>query len=133
MASALYPKWKEQLIQAGANTALTGDIRVILIDTADYTYSAVHDFLDDVAAISRVGTATALATKTYTDGVFDAADTVMTSVTGDPSEALILFHEGGATDATRRLVAYIDGFTVTPNGGNITLQWDSGVNRIFKL
>jgi hypothetical protein len=34
------------------------------------------------------------------------------------------------------LIAYIDtatGLPVTPNGGDITIAWDSGANRIFKL
>ncbi len=35
-----------------------------------------------------------------------------------------------------RLVAYIDsatGLPVIPNGGDITITWDSGANRIFAL
>jgi hypothetical protein len=48
----------------------------------------------------------------------------------------VLYKHTGS-DATARLIAYIDtassGLPVTPNGGDIVVQWDSGANRIFKL
>ena len=59
-------------------------------------------------------------------------------VTGDPCEALIIYKHTG-TDATSRLIAYIDTVTgpaalsVTPNGGDITIVFDNGANKIFKL
>ncbi len=45
---------------------------------------------------------------------------------------------GGADVAAtaQRLIAYIDtatGMPVTPNGGDITIAWDNGANKIFKL
>jgi hypothetical protein len=136
MANALYPKWKEALIGGGANAALTGTVRAVLIDAADYTYSAAHEFLTSVIAGARVGTPQTLGTKTFTDGVFDAADITFPTVTGDPSEAILLYIDTGV-EATSRLVAYLDtGFTglpVTPSGGDITVAWDNGTNRIFRI
>jgi hypothetical protein len=106
-----------------------------LIDTADYTVAIdTHEFASDVAAASKVATAT-LAGKSSALGVADANDTVFSAVTGDPSEALILWKDTG-TQSTSPLIAYIDtatGLPVTPNGGDITVQWDSGANKIFKL
>jgi hypothetical protein len=135
-ANALYPVWKSALLQASANSALTGTVRVVLIDAADYTYSAAHDFLDDVPSGARVCTPQTLATKTYTDGVFDADDVTFPSCTGDQSEAILIYIDTGS-EATSRLVAYIDtgftGFPITPSGGNITITWSSGANRIFAL
>ena len=135
MASTIYPKCKEQLLQAGLNLS-SANIKCILVDTADYTYSAAHEFLSDVAAASRVATSGNLASKTFTSGVFDAADITFTSVTGDQSEALILYADSGV-EGTSRLIAYIDTFTsgmpFTPNGGNIDVAWDSGANKIFAL
>lgn len=134
MANALYPAYKELLLNAGLNLA-TGDIRAILIDTDDYSYNAAHDFLDDVAAGSRVAVSAALGSKTTTNGTFDAANATFSAVTGDVSEALILYcHDGGA-DAARRLIAYFDtgvtGLPVTPNGGDITVSWNA--SGIFAL
>ena len=38
--------------------------------------------------------------------------------------------------SAQRLIAYIDTGTnlpITPNGGDVTVAWDSGANRIFTL
>ena len=135
MANTLYPKAKQSFLTGEIN--LTSDtIKIQLIDTNDYTYSAAHDNFDDVAAGSRVGTAATLGSKTVTDGVFDAADVTFSSVTGDVSEALIVYKDTG-TESTSKLIAYIDtassGLPVTPNGGDITVTFDSGSNKIFAL
>ena len=76
-----------------------------------------------------------MTTKTTTLGVFDADNITFSSVSGDVSEALIIYRHTG-TDSTSELIAYIDGATglpVTPNGGDITITWDSGANKIFKI
>lgn len=134
MASVWYPKAFD-LMAEGDLDLLVDDLRVFLVDAADYTFANTHDFLDDVAAGSRVGTPTALASKTsaYSSNVwtFDAADTTLTSVTGDQSEAVIVYKHTG-TDSTSPLVLYLElSSAVTPNGGNITLQWNaSGLGTI---
>ena len=124
MANAVYPKWKEAVIQASSDSALTGNVKAVLVDLADYTYSSAHDFLDDVPAGARVATSGNLASKTYTNGTFDTADFTFTAVTGDVSEAIILYIDTG-TASTSRLVAFLDtgvtGLPVTPNGGDITV------------
>ncbi|MCA3307614.1 MAG: hypothetical protein ING00_17635 [Roseomonas sp.] len=122
MANALYPKFKEQALQGGVSLA-SGNIKAVLVDLADYTYDAAHEFLSDVPAAARVATSGNLASKTFTNGVFDSADPSFTAVTGDVSEALILFIDTG-TPGTSRLIAFYDtgvsGLPVTPNGGNIS-------------
>lgn len=133
MANAIYPKWKEALMQGAANSSLSGTVKVALVDTGVYTYSAAHDFLDDLGA-SRIGTDQTLGSKTFTDGTFDAANSVFTAVSGPTAEALVIYIETG-TPATSRLVAYIDagvtGLPVTPNGGDINVNWNA--NGIFRL
>lgn len=128
MVNALYPSGAEEMLNGGVDFN-TDDLRLILIDLADYTYSSAHDFLDDVAGASRVATSTALTSPTITGGVFDAADVVFSSVSGDPSEALILYRHTG-TESTSHLILYLDtgvtGLPVTPSGGDITVQWNAG-------
>jgi hypothetical protein len=135
MASALYDKGREGFLDGSIDWD-TDDIRAILVDTGAYTFSAAHDFLDDVAAPARISVSSALGSKTVTSGVADAADVTFTAVTGASVEAIILYKHTG-TDSTSRLIAYIDtassGLPVTPNGGDITIQWDNGANKIFKL
>jgi hypothetical protein len=133
--NALYDKAREAFL-LGDIDWVADDIRAILVDLNDYTPNlATHDFLDDVPAGARVAVSGALASKTATNGVADAADLTFTAVTGDESEALLLYVHTGV-DATSRLIALIDtatGLPVTPNGGDITVEWDSGANKIFKL
>ena len=134
MANALYPKWKEQLLQFTANNNLSaGTVKVALIDTASYTYSSSDQFWSSASAAS-VGTPQTIGSKTFTDGVFDGADVTFPLVIGASVEALILYIDTGSA-ATSPLVAYIDtgvtGLPVTPNGGNIDTQWNA--SGIFAL
>lgn len=135
MANALYDKGREAFLNGDIDW-LNDDIRVILVDAADYVVNlATHDFLDDVPVAARVATSSALSSKTSTNGVADAADVTFPLVTGDQAEALVIYKHTG-TESTSNLIAYIDtatGLPVTPNGGDITVQWDNGANKIFKL
>lgn len=122
MANAIYPKYKEAIINGAANVDLSGGtVKVALVDAGAYTYSSAHQFLSSVA--STIATAT-LGTKTITGGVFDSADPTFSAVTGVQSEILIIYIDTGSA-ATSRLVAYYDtgvtGLPVTPNGGDINV------------
>lgn len=137
MANALYPKWKEALLQ-GTGAALNGSgttgVYCALVDTGTYTYSAAHQFYSSLTGI--VGTDQEItATKTYTNGVFDGADITFPSVTGASAEALVIYVKNAGANTTWQLVAYIDtgvtGLPVTPNGGNITVTWNA--SGIFGL
>lgn len=138
MANALYPKWKEAVMQAAANSSLGGSgatgVYVALIDTALYTYNASHEFYSSAVA-AQVGTEVELASKTFVSGLFDAADSVLSSVSGAQSEALIIFIKNAGANTTWRMVAYIDsgvtGLPVTPGGGNINITWNA--SGIFQL
>lgn len=134
MANALYPKWKEQLLQFTTDNNLSaGTVKVALVDTGVYTYSAADQFYSSVSA-AVVGTPQTIGSKTFTNGVFDGADVTVPTVTGASVEALVLYIDTG-TAATSPLVAYIDtgvtGLPVTPNGGNISITWNA--SGIFAL
>ena len=135
MANALYPKAKESFLSGDLDLP-SDTIKAQLIDTGNYTYSTAHDFFDDVGSAAKIGTAGTLGSKTVTSGVFDAADITYSSVTGATVEAIIIYKDTGNA-ATSNLIAYIDtassGLPVTPNGGDITVTWDSGGNKIFAL
>jgi hypothetical protein len=135
MANALYDAARQKFLDADIDYSVD-TIKVMLVDTGAYTVNlATHDALDDVPAGARIGTAQTLGTKTSTAGVADAADATFPSVTGASVEALVVYKDSG-TESTSWLIAYIDtatGLPVTPNGGNITVAWDNGANKIFKL
>jgi len=135
MSNALYDHGREGFLDGSIDWD-TDDIRCILVDTDDYTVDlATHDNLDDVAAGSRVATSGALISKTVTDGVADADNVTLSSVSGDESEAIVIYKHTG-TESTSRLIAYIDtaaGLPVIPSGGDIVIKWSSGDDKIFKL
>lgn len=126
MASVFYPKFKELALGlgCGSGSVPSGTLKIIGIDTDDYTYSATHNMLDDVAAGSRVGTATALASVTFTNGTLDSNDVVMSAVSGDEFEAVIIFLDTGV-ESTSPLVMFIDtgtGLPLTPNGDDVNVR-----------
>lgn len=135
MANALYDKGREGFLD-GSIDFDTDDIRCILIDAADYTVDlATHDNLDDIPAAARVAVSGAFTGKTVAGGVADANDVTFSSVSGDQCEAIVIYKHTGV-ESTSRLIAYIDsatGLPVTPNGGDITIQWSSAAEKIFKL
>lgn len=135
MANALYDAGREGFL-AGDIDWDANNIKLVCVDEADDTIDlAVDDNLDDRAAASRVTTSGNFASKTTTAGVADAADVTLTAVSGDPFESIDIYKDTG-TESTSRLICNIDtatGLPCTPNGGDITIAWDSGSNRIFKL
>ncbi len=136
MPQAFYTLAKQSLGKAEIN--FTGaDIRAILIDSADYTVNLATDqFLSDIPALARVAVSTALTGVTWdTSAILDADDVVFSAVTGDISEAIVLYMHTGV-ETTSRLLTYDDtatGLPVTPDGTDITIQWSAGANKIFKL
>lgn len=142
MASSLYDAGREGFLD-GTIDWNTGVMKAALV--RGYTFSAAHKFVSDVtgAGGTLVATSAALASPTATAGVADAADVTFTAVAaGAAIPAIIIFQAsavtGGADVAPtlQRLVCYIDtatGLPVTPNGQNISVTWDNGSSRIFKL
>jgi hypothetical protein len=133
MTTKAYPLGVRKVLEAGINFD-TDTIKVVAVDLNDYTYSDTHDALNDIPAGARVATGTLTNTDTATTaGVFDADDLVLTSVTGDQFEALVIYKDSGV-ESTSWLFGFIDsatGFPATPNGTNITITWDSGASKIF--
>jgi hypothetical protein len=128
MANLVYPKYRKACVNGSANTDLIGgNVIAIMIDGADYTYSATHEFYSDIPAGARVGISGNLAGKTVSDAaLFDANDIVISAVTGDPTEIVALVINTGV-EGTSRIVAYIDtGVTYTPNGNNVNVAWNAG-------
>lgn len=145
MANAFYPIWKQELLQTSTDTGLddgTG-ASVIFVDTGTYTYSAAHDYFNDLSGTYGDGgtaraNSEALGTKTYVNGTFDAADTVFASVntSGTTVEGFVIFINNGTADASSRLVAYYDASITgmpfsTSSGSQVTITWNA--SGIFDL
>jgi hypothetical protein len=111
------------------------DIRLVLYDEGADAFNAADDNLDDIVAGARIAVSGAFAGKTKTAGVADANDVVLTAVSGANVESIEIYKHTGV-ESTSLLIANIDtatGLVLTPSGGDVTVQWDAGSNRIFKL
>lgn len=138
MANAVYPKYKQSLLNGDANTVLTGTgatgLWAALVDTGTYTYSSAHQFYSDLSGIG--GTPVEITTVTLTNGLIDGDDITWLAVAGAVSyEAIVLYRKNAGANTTWRLVAYIDtgvtGLPVTSNGGNIGVTWNaSGIIQL---
>ena len=129
MANALYDLGRESFLK-GEISWSADNIKAVLVDNADYVVNlAAHQFLSDVPVAGRVATSVNFTVKTTTAGAADAADITFTAVTGDISESLVIYQDT-AVEGTSRLIAYIDtatGLPVTPNGGDIQVQWSAPI------
>ncbi len=136
MASAVYPLGKKALMNKEIDMD-TDTIKVTGVADEDYTYNAAHEHRDDITEYSGIAGAT-IANITLTSNVVDGDDIspAFTSIAIDGAkdiDALIIYWNSGAA-ATDTLLVYIDLSTsITPNGGDINLTWDSGANKIFAL
>jgi hypothetical protein len=134
MSNALYDKGRQAFLE-GSIAWLSDNIKAVLV-TSGYTPSTGTDqFLSDVPGGDRVATSGNLASKTSTSGVADAADLTFTAVSGS-AVAYVVLYKDTTVAGTSPLILIIDTATnlpVTPNGGDITVQWDNGANKIFKL
>lgn len=135
MANQFYGKGRQTILEGGI-AILTDNIKVVLVDTASYTLSINTDqFLSDIPGGARVATSGNLSGKSSTLGVFNASTVTFTAVTGAACALVVLYKDTG-TAGSSPLIGAVDsgtGLPVTPNGGDITLTWDTGANKIFKL
>lgn len=137
MANALTNAYRNNILgdNTYANVQLDADtIKAMFVDIADDTPAVADGDISAILSAARVpaiASCPSLGTKTIGTvavGVFDAADTVFTALTGDQVERLILFKDSGV-EATSVLIAIYDTFTsgmpLTPNGGDVTVQWNA--------
>lgn len=138
IASAYFNIGLEQFIQSVSRIDLTGDtIKVRPTRTGTYTFAATHASMTPVVAATGGPGDVTLGTKSLKTGVdggcFGAANAVFTAWTlGAAIDSLVVF-KFVTNDAASFPICYLDGFTVTPNGGDITFQWAAANPFIFKI
>ena len=134
------------IIGVVGNTAANGAFRVTVIDGSNFTlnsssgngaYSSGGMVVDlsnnqdlaDIAAAARVATTSLANVSVAGSGpvAFDADNLTFTSVSGDTSEAILLYRDTGL-ESTSTLIACLDsntvtGIPVTPGGGNIDVTF----------
>ena len=134
MANRLFDPGREGFLNGTINWA-SGDIRAMLVRST-YVFDAADKFLSDLGAVDN-GRSASLTGKTVTSGIADAADTSVVATANVECNAIILFQHTGS-DATARLIAYVDspsvGLPMSPGAGQtVNINRDNGANKIFKL
>lgn len=135
MANSLFDLGREAFLDGSADWD-TDTIKIALV--RGYAINQAHKFVSDVTGAGGVFVqrSAALGSKTVASGVADAADVTLAAVAAGAAITSIVAYKDTGADATSRVLAFIDTGTnipVTPNGGDIVVQWDNTANRIFKL
>jgi len=126
--SFIYEKCKEKLMTAGIDL-VNDTINCALVDAGDYTPDVdVDEFFSDIppAGVISFG---ALNNATVVGKSFNADDKLLSSVTGDDIEMVVIYKDTGSS-ATSPLIAMIDsgtGLPFTPNGGSVNIIWGASI------
>ena len=133
--NSLYDLGRQAYLE-GTLAWLTDNVKCCLVNTSSYTVNLGADqYLSAIPGGAIIATSGNLTSKTSTAGVANAANITFTAVTGSTVGALVIYKDTGSA-LTSPLIAYIDtgaGLPFTPTGGDITISWDTGSNKIFKL
>jgi hypothetical protein len=146
MANGLYDKGRNKFLRGEIswnNDVI--DVALVNLNVAEGGYHpdlANDEFLSDIPETARVAVLsdnvqreTELIHKTTENGVADAANAVFEEVEGALIGAIIIFKRGAA-DGDSPLIAFKDTalvLPVEPDGRDITISWNKGPNKIFKL
>lgn len=119
-----------ELCTSGSIDLSSDTIKARLVRTSGYTISD-DDVVNGLPA--TIGADVTLGTKALSYGTFDAADAVFSSIgAGADIDSVVLFKDT-ATPASDPVICQITGFSVTPNGGDITISWQATTPFIFKV
>ncbi len=139
MASGVYDKGREAFLngEIGFNN---NTIKCMMLSNAHTLDLSGDEFLANVDAEQfNSEAAQTISSKTVTAGVADGGNITFTDVeaSGSYQVGYLAIYQDSGDNTTSPLICIIDsdatGLPVTPNGGSITVEWDDGSNKIFKL
>lgn len=142
MANSVFDPCREGFLK-GEVQWITPTIKVALV--RGYTFNAAHKWVSDLTSAGGTlhVTSSALSGKDATNGAADATDVTFATPPPHSSDHYVLVFQssavGGGTDvasSAQRLIAWIDtatGLPIQPNGADITLTFDNGSNKIFRI
>jgi hypothetical protein len=149
MPNTLYDKAREAFLNGEIKWSGVGsdEIRVALVTSAytpdianHVTLSQVKDSQNRTAILQK---SVPLENKTSEKGVADASDVTFstananTAVPAGEVKAIVIY-QAGPTESTSKLIAYLDQINglpinTTSSATDLTIHWDNGTNKIFKL
>lgn len=136
MANDIYKGGIQRLI-SGSIDLDTDTMKFAIVRSYTPNVSS-HVFVSDVtgAGATIVARSAALSGISVASGIFDATDVTFTSVAAGAACAHLILYKDTGADATSPLLAVFDtatGLPVTPDGGNISLTFDNGANKIINF
>jgi hypothetical protein len=146
MANALYDKAREAFLK-GQIDWTSDTIKVALVSNLYTPNLQSDDVLSKLPTGSIIGTPVLLDGRSASDGIADGLDVTFNDVTVTSStgtlNAIVIYKARSASDVSdlpavaSPLIAYlnqINGLPITSASNNsITIHWDNGTNKIFKL
>ena len=137
MPNALQPSARDAFARAQIDWE-NDDLIVVLVD-GDYTYSATHEHLDDVAGGTRVATSDPLDGATVSGGgVLDADDVEIPTSPGDTIAGLWVVQATG-NEATSRLIVWFDRdaanqlISLATDAAGVIVTWSNAPTRIARI
>lgn len=128
----MYPAARTAFLKGDLNWE-NDTIKVVLLDSG-YAYASGHTSLVDIPSGARRSVTAALTGKTVSNAVLDADDTLWPLVaSGTTCTSFVVYRDTGS-EATSTLILFFDdaaSLPANPNGGNISLAWPSGADRIY--
>lgn len=137
MANQMYGLGLQSIGSALVDLTSSGATIKALLATTAYTPSInVDQFVSDIPGGAIIARSPSFSSKTISLGVFNAATVTFASVAGGSTGTYLVIYKDTGSDSTSVLLAIIDvatGLPISTNGGDITVTWDTGSNKIFKL
>lgn len=139
MSNTLYDKARQAFLD-GDISWKNNTIKVALVTSTYRPDFSSDEVLSKISSQHVISTSTPLTGKTSVAGIADADDVTFSvannnAVTG--SVAAVVIYQEGATRDTSRLIAYLDQINGLPilnaTNNSLTIHWDNGLNKIFKL
>lgn len=134
MSNVLYDKGRNAFLTGGVNW--TSDTIKIALVSSSYTPDTANDQYWSTVNTYLVNSAQTLASTTATAGVADAADVTFSAVSSGSTVKYLVIYKDTGTASTSPLIALIDSYTGLPfstSGSDVTVVFDNGSNKIFKL
>tara|TARA_R100001086_G_scaffold155291_1_gene82932 strand:+ start:65 stop:466 length:402 start_codon:yes stop_codon:yes gene_type:complete len=124
-----------QYFASGSINLNTAVIGVTLVNTTLYTFSAAHDFLNDIPVAARIATSS-LTNVAVASGRLDADNlSIATVAVNSVVNGMVLFVS--AADSSKAPLLFIQsegtGFPLTPDGGTVTITFPSSDPFILKV
>jgi len=136
VANLLYSKAKEALLNGDIHFE-TDQIKILFVDSTYSPSISSDEFVSNIPSSSIKHRSNPLVNVTTDLGVLDADDIAIPDYPGNAFKALVLYKNTG-TDATSRIIAYIEDSVGLPFSGSssqfpISIIWNNDNNKIIAL